>query len=176
MLVTRACRNSNRSFDLPQSQELQLPPYFFGKSSPMALRQRLAVLIWAAVLVIAAQFVAGSAWAHSGHSLHHSAAAHSAGQLPHNGETASKAQHTASNTAEVSVSTVDRGEPPASPQSGGCTGGCCGHGVGCCGAVLAASSSSLSNFPAPLQIVSIGFEHGSGLDPEALARPPRTLA
>jgi len=146
-------------------------------SLPMALRQRLAVLIWAAVFVIAAaQFAAGPAWAHSGHSHDHSATAHSAAQFSHDSKTVAKAQHTASETVDVSVSTKDRGERPAQPQSGGCTGGCCGYGVGCCAAMLAASSSSLPNFPAHQQIVSTGFERGSGLDPEALARPPRTLA
>src|SRR5262245_32704926 len=144
----------------------------------MSPRHRLAALIWAAIFLIAAQFIAGSASAHSGHSHDHSATSHfsSAAPLPHDGNATEQAQLVRSEKAELSVGAPNGAELPGSPQSGGCIGGCCGNGIACCGAVLASSSNSLPEFQTQTEIVPLAFEHRSGIDPEPLRRPPRTLA
>jgi hypothetical protein len=144
----------------------------------MSPRHRLAALVWAAIFMVVAQFVAGSASAHSGHSHDHSAVSRSspAAQLPHDGNATTEAQLRRSEKVEFSVSALERAGPPNSPQSGGCTGGCCGNGIGCCGAVLASCSNCLPDFRVQTKIVSLAFDRRSGIDPEPLGRPPRTLA
>jgi hypothetical protein len=144
----------------------------------MSPRHGLAALIWAAIFLIAAQFVAGSALAHSGHSHGHSAASHSssAAPPPHDGNAAKEAQLIRSEKAELFVSAPERAKLPASPGSGGCIGGCCGNGIGCCGAVLASCPNCLPDAQAQKEIAPLAFEYRSGTDPEPLRRPPRTLA
>src|SRR5262245_21906076 len=123
------------------------------------LRHRLAALISAAIVMIAAQLVAGSAWAHPGHSHDHAATATAQSptvQPPHHGMRATTEQFQGFEAAGVSVVSVSAhgGDGvPVMPQSRGCTGGCCGNSVGCCGAVLASSSNSLPGFQAHKEIV-----------------------
>src|SRR5512132_2067030 len=115
----------------------------------MSLRHRLAALIWAAIFMIAAQVVASSASAHSGHSHDHSMPSHysSVTPLPHDSDAINEAQLIRSEKAELSVSTSERVKLPASSKSGGCTGGCCGNGISCCGgAVLTSCSNCLPAF------------------------------
>ena len=149
-----------------------------GIINTMSRRHRLAALIWAAIFVIAAQFVADSASAHSGHSHDHSVASHSssAAPLPHHGNAAKEAQLIRSEKTELSLSAREGAKLPASPESGGCTGGCCGNGIGCCGAVLASCPNCLPDVQTVKEIVSLAFDRRSGIDPEPLPRPPRTLA
>lgn len=144
----------------------------------MSPRHRLAALIWAAIFTIAAQFVATSASAHSGHSHDHSAALHSSAvaPLPHDGDVSKEVQLVRSEKAELSVSAPEGVKLPSPPQSGGCIGGCCGNGISCCSAVLASCSNWLPDFGAQKEIASLAFEYRSGIDPEPLRRPPRTLA
>lgn len=144
----------------------------------MSLRLRLAALIWATIFVIATQFVAGSALAHSGHSHDPSMASHSSSEsaLPHYGNAAKKAQLIRSEKIELSGGAPEGTKIPASPESSGCTGGCCGNGISCCGAVLTSCSNCLPDFRTQTEIVPLAFEYCSGTDPEPLRRPPRTLA
>jgi hypothetical protein len=141
----------------------------------MLLRHRLARLIWTAIFVIAVQLVAGPASAHRGHFHTHSPAAHvSATQSADQGRLVIKTQLVAEQ-ADIFVGTPDQPDLPVSTQSGGCPGGCCGSGVGCCGAALAVSSNSLPDVRAMVAVVLFAFRRSSGMDPEGLARPPRTL-
>jgi hypothetical protein len=143
----------------------------------MRLRHGLASLIWAAIFLIAAQFVAGSAFAHSGHSHDHLADSQSsAASAAHQGQAAPKLQVVEEENADLSVTSLEHGDPPASTRAGGCTGGCCGNGIGCCGAVIAASFNSLPNFRAQQASIPLANHCSSGIDPEALRRPPRTIA
>lgn len=142
--------------------------------SPMPHRRRLAAMIWAAIFVIAAQFLAGSALAHAGHS-HGNSTASSAAQLTDLGK-ASIGQTARLEQADLSLITQDDTDMPVIPQPGRCTGGCCGNGIGCCGAVLAAASNSVPDDRPQQETVSLATDSHSGVDPEALARPPRTLA
>jgi hypothetical protein len=144
----------------------------------MSPRTRLATLVWAAIFVIAAQFVAGSASAHSGHPHDRTVASRSftAAQLPHDGHATDEAHSAGQEKTELSLSASESAKLPGSPQSGGCSGVCCGNGIGCCGAVLAACSNCLPDLRAQKEIVSLVFDRNSGIDPEPLARPPRILA
>jgi len=142
----------------------------------MRLRHGLASLIWAAIFVIAAQFVAGSAFAHAGHSRGHVGPSQSSMvHATHKGTSISKMQ-AAAQEAELSLTSSPRADEPAPTQTGGCTGGCCGNGIGCCGAAIAAAGSSLPDFRVQQAPILLAFDSSSGIDPEALRRPPRTLA
>ena len=147
--------------------------------SPMPHRRRLAAMIWAAIFVIAAQFFAGSALAHVGHSHgHSSAASSSAVQLSNQ---VSPPIHSTAQVAwlehdNLSLSTSEDADMPVVPQSRGCTGGCCGNGLGCCGAVLAVAPSPIPEKGPQRETVSHALNSEPGIDPEGLRRPPRTLA
>lgn len=140
----------------------------------MNARHGLASLIWAAILVIAVQFVASSAWAHAGHSHDHAAATHAvAAHTDQKGKSISKAQ--TEQPVELSATSSQRSDP-APADTGGCTGGCCGNGIGCCGAAIAAAASSLPEFDVQQSPVPIASLMSAGIDPKALKRPPRTFA
>jgi hypothetical protein len=59
---------------------------------------------------------------------------------------------------------------------GSCTGGCCGAGAGCCGAALIGSIAALPDIGSVLSGTTPVVDRRSGIDPDGLARPPRTLA
>lgn len=146
--------------------------------SPMLHRCRLAAMICAAIFVIAAQFFAGSALAHAGSHGHSTGAHSSAVQLSDHASTStfSTVQIAGLGQVDLSLSTPEGGDMPVVPQSRGCSGACCGNGIGCCGAVLAAASNPAPNDRPQQETVSLASDRHSGIDPEALARPPRTLA
>lgn len=161
------------------------------------MQQRMAILIWAAVLVIAAQIFAGSAFAHNGHLRDHGAANHhpatylSAARDPaihgiavensspdhawHDVRSPKKDYAAQSQSADVILTAADSSESPLDTASSGCRAGCCGTGIGCCGAFLADASNAFPDFEPAKKIISFVFEYSSGIDPEALMRPPRTL-
>jgi hypothetical protein len=64
-----------------------------------------------------------------------------------------------------------------SDQGGGnCIGSCCGNGLGCCGAVMVSAQQTLPDFAHQSAIAPLDFDYGTGIDPDALKRPPRTIA
>jgi hypothetical protein len=148
----------------------------------MRLRHRLAALIWAAILLVAAQWVTAPAFAHPGHSHeHHASAARSSSVQDAHGYTASDAgsdqvHATQLRKLDLALGAVNAPEPAASIPSGGCTGGCCGTSMGCCGAALFASPNTLPDFRSATKIIAFVYERGSGIEPEASAPPPRSLA
>jgi hypothetical protein len=148
--------------------------------SPMPHRRRLATMIWAAIFVIAAQFFAGPAFAHASHSHGHSTAAHSSAvQVSNHAPTStfSAVRLPGLGHADLSLSAPPEGaDMPVVPQSNGCTGGCCGNGLGCCGAVLAVALSPIPDTGSKRETVSHALNSESGMAPEGLRRPPRTLA
>ena len=93
----------------------------------------------------------------------------------HTGTSISKRQ-VAAEKAELTLTSSPRADEPAPTQNGGCTGGCCGNGIGCCGAAIAAACSSLPDFRDPQAPIPLVSHSSSGIDPDALRRPPRTLA
>ncbi|HEY1364488.1 MAG TPA: hypothetical protein VGF60_19755 [Xanthobacteraceae bacterium] len=146
------------------------------------LVRRLAGLIWAAILVVAVQAVPGTAFAHSGHAHHSSIAAAAAAA-------AAAAPAGPAGAAQAALRGVDRersahpalaSAPPQDETStaptGGCSGGCCGGGVGCCGAVLVGPVPPLSLPRAGAEIFPLSFDERAGIQPDALARPPKILA
>ncbi len=65
---------------------------------------------------------------------------------------------------------------PSGDDGGSCTGGCCGKGIGCCGAVL---SVALQAMPAGLRTARPAAPapaSAGGFDPDHPARPPKRLA
>lgn len=140
--------------------------------APMALRQRIIGLIWAAVLVIAVQFVPSIASAHSGHEHHAGAGA------PHAATVKQQAHQTAERTTrEAALTKPGQQDRKASTPSGGaCTDGCYGTGLGCCGAVLTDTTAASFHVAGRVQRVEPISDQLGGIDPDTLARPPKPLA
>jgi len=140
--------------------------------APMALRHRFIGLIWAAVLVIAVQLVPSIASAHSGHEHHAAAgAAHAA--------TLAQQAHQAAERATSEAALTERGRQDretSTPSGGACTGGCCGTGLGCCGAVLTNSTAALFHVAGRAPLIEPISDQLGGIDPDTLARPPSPLA
>jgi hypothetical protein len=144
--------------------------------APMAPGRRLAGLICAAILMIAIQFVANPASAHADHAHHAKAPASSVAIPDHHvcpavDGTLQTAQR---DTTSFAVSNPDHPDVAASSASG-CTGGCCGNGLGCCGAVLAPTPSALHVLETASEAMPLGVGRSSGLNPEILPEPPKAL-
>jgi len=140
----------------------------------MRLGHGLASLIWTAILVIAVQFVVGSAFAHTGHSHHNPTASQSS--VAHQSDSISMLQGLQKGDANLSAALSDHDDRSVPTQSGGCTGGCCGNGIGCCGAMIGTVSRLLPDFRVRKAPTWLAFHRSSGADPASLRRPPRTLA
>jgi hypothetical protein len=143
----------------------------------MRTSRGLASLIWAAVFVIAAQFVVDAAFAHPGHS--HDASLSRPSAAHHEVDRSKLApvpQVVQEQNENLSVTSLQGGDASAPAQSGGCTGGCCGKGIGCCGAVITAALHPLPDLRAKDARIPLIIQRSSGIHPEALRRPPRTIA
>jgi hypothetical protein len=149
----------------------------------MAIWQRFAGLIWAAIFVVALQLVPTAARAHGGHdhhpshqhlSQHHqaqpSAAATKQAVGVHRGDDAVDASRTA---VELKAPASVEG---AFPASAACVGGCC-SGMGCCSAAaIAAAGPPLPQHDGSADAVAFQGTRPGGTRPEGLMKPPRTLA
>jgi hypothetical protein len=139
----------------------------------------LAALIWGAVVMIAIQLVPTTVRAHTGHT--HVAGAHvldtrSASTVPvHHAR-----EHTARLTpgparvpAEL-ASTAPDDDRSTSPT---CMGGCCASGCPCCVPMtLAEPEPSWPPLSNALDIVVPAPPTRAGIDPEAPAKPPKSLS
>lgn len=147
--------------------------------SAMTTTGHLLRILGVAIVLIAAQFMSLPVRAHTGHV--HGPSAHAVHQHQHHVATASQSSHVAAPAAQA----MPTGELRAAPQNlqdvavncGTCVAGCCGNGMGCCGAALAAA------LPASLPPVarSLGRDPeasipGRGSEPDGLRRPPRPFA
>jgi hypothetical protein len=143
----------------------------------MNLRRAISGAIWATILAIALQLVPVPALAHTGHTHH----AGDVSALAHH-------QHGAAVLHQKAASRVSQAlsQPPslsATPDgyesfdnAAACTGGCCGAGAGCCGAALIGSIAELPDIGTAIRGPSRIVDRRSGVIPDGLARPPRTLA
>ncbi len=156
------------------------PVFRHGFDMTMANKHRLAGLMWAAILVIAVQFAPNAAMAHSGH--RHIAASQDGATTHRTVPTQGIAAHDAvADVAKPKAHASQLTEPDerdrASRPSTGCVGGCCGSGLGCCGAAaLAGSAQTLPQFDMRAEIVAFDVGIPSGIDLDTLARPPKSLA
>jgi len=143
----------------------------------MNLRLAISGAIWAAILAIALQFVPTPAAAHTGHAhragVVSALAHHEHGATVFHQKAATRAAQPLSLPASVSAA-PDLTEDLA--YVGACTGGCCGTGAGCCGAALIGSTVELPEIGAAVRGAAQVVDRRSGIDPDGLARPPRTLA
>jgi hypothetical protein len=138
----------------------------------MALKRQLATLLWAATVLIAAQFLPSVAQAHGGHD--HASQSVVAALSDHVVDPAKSAEANRT-TAQAEVASVDFGTIPVAP-SGGCNGSCCGTGNACCGAILLFSSVSLPDVGVGQQPVGTASSAPPGIDPDALRKPPKSFA
>ena len=148
----------------------------------MSWRRGLAALIWGAVVMIAIQLVPTTARAHTGH-LHvsgmHASSAHVAGStstvahLRAADHTAQLATGQARVTAELASAAPDD-ERSAAPA---CKGGCCASGCPCCVPMtLAEPEPSWPPLSNALDIIVPAPPTRAGIDPEAPAKPPKSLS
>jgi hypothetical protein len=138
----------------------------------MALTHNLAGLISAAFVVLALQLVANPALAHAGHDHSVPATSSSASRLDHH-QTSESAEQPA---IEPDLAAVDHQDQPTPAPSTGCTGGCCGVGMSCCGAVLPVSASGSPDLSGLAAVLATVCDQLAGIDPDALTRPPKSLA
>ena len=141
----------------------------------MALKRQFAGLIWAAVLVIAAQLVASVALAHAGHSHAPAAVATPSSDEIAQQASVGEAEHP---SASVEISAADDGSiDPVGAPAGACNGSCCGNGVSCCGSALLPATADGPPFTCKaLAPTGLGDHARSGIDPEALPEPPKSFA
>jgi hypothetical protein len=142
----------------------------------MRLGLHIAGLASAAVLAAAMLFAPTAAQAHAGvHHGHHNQAHHAAA-------VAHEAVAPATATAEAVSSVRDQHvvasahTSDSADQTGKCTDGCCGSGLGCCGAAALASPASLPEIAHRGVPFSFRLVVRTGIDPDGLKRPPRSLA
>ncbi len=141
-------------------------------------------MIWAAILVVASHLVPSLAHAHAGHAHHAAATAHVA-TTPDPATPAAVQANSAQvdgveatrPAPDVAVVALAQSEQPAtSCPTNGCTGGCCGT-VGCCGAaILTGPAQALPDGGKGADIGLRRSDTRAGIDPEALAKPPRVVA
>ena len=136
----------------------------------MMLRQKVAGLIWAAILVVAVQLVPSLAFAHAGHEHH----------APDVTAPASSVQSPTDHATDAIAAPAEMKAAPdlgsATAPSGACVGGCCGTGMGCCGSVLIVSEQAFPPLDAGAHLVASVFFERPGIAPGGLKRPPRILA
>ena len=153
----------------------------------MISRRALAALIWGAVAVIAVQLAPTTVFAHGGHahasdsdshvSGPHVSGAHVSG-APRAGSTSTLRHQRATDhtsqltTAEVASADRDdkRGTAPA------CSGGCCTSGCSCCVPMtLAEPEAGWPLLANALDIIAPAPSTHAGIEPEAPAKPPKSI-
>ena len=138
----------------------------------MALKRQLATLLWAAAVLIAAQFLASIAHAHAGHD--HVSPDVTAALSDHVADSA-KSDEVKRAAVPAELASADSTTIPAIP-SGGCNGSCCGTGSACCCAILVLSSAALPDVRVGQQPVGTAMSAPPGIDPDALRKPPKSFA
>ena len=144
----------------------------------MALKRQLAALIWAATVMIAAQFLPSIAQAHAGHdhASYSVAAAHGvAAALSDHVVDPTESAEAKRAAAPTELTSVESNTVPAAP-SGGCNGACCGTGNACCGAVVMFSAAALPDVGVGRQPVGTASSAPPGIEPDALRKPPKSFA
>lgn len=145
----------------------------------MMLTRPLAALICAATVLVTAQFLPGVAQAHGGHDHANSVSAVSSANVTDptsNGVDLAgpiNPEQAAPRTEFVSASPDSIPNAPA----GACNGSCCGKGAACCGAVfLFPPAVALPDVDIARQPVIAASSAPPGVDPDALRKPPKSLA
>jgi hypothetical protein len=136
----------------------------------MAARHRLAGLIFAAILIVAFQFVPSLAYAHLSHG--HGSPSLSA---PTGVEIPSETADASGTSIEVLTAAV---EAPASGlvMFGSCITGCSGTGHSCCGGgAMIVPVQNLPELKSERTRLLPGFDERSGIVPDAPGRPPKPL-
>lgn len=138
-------------------------------------------LIWAAILVVAIQFVTNAAIAHAGHHRDQHAA-HQQSSVTE-GATAEQrivdSQLTERTAKSSTIETVlmaasQRAEPAGA--SANCVDGCCGSGLGCCSAAaIPGSGTALPRLDGAAKVIAFKPVKPGSIDPEALTKPPKNL-
>ena len=137
------------------------------------MNRQLAAVIWAAVLLIAVQFVSSVAQAHAGHSH-----APTVVVTPSTDDIAQRVSvdEAENASASVEISAADRSIDPDAAPSGSCNGSCCGNGVSCCGPALLPASADAPPLTCKASAPpGLGDPMRSGIDPEALPKPPKSF-
>jgi hypothetical protein len=139
----------------------------------MGLQQQLA-RVAAAIVLIAAFAVPSLAIAHEGHAHHRSQV------VPTSSEAtpADVRGHEQPAAKHVAALSATRDSPTAAGGATRCSGGCCsgGAGMACCGAALAPELFWIPFLQASAQLGIPRAPPLPGLPPEALPKPPKSIA
>ena len=148
----------------------------------MMLARPFTALICAVTVLVIAQFLPSLAQAHSGHehasnsigvTLANIADPASHGVDPAGPAGPSNPEQAAPQTEFVSAFPDSIPNAPA----GACNGSCCGKGAACCGAVfLFPPAVTLPDVGIARQPVITASSAPTGIDPDALRKPPKSLA
>jgi hypothetical protein len=142
----------------------------------MTFRLGLASAFWAAILVIVLQLAPTPALAHAGHTHHMgdvTAFLHKAATPASDHHAASQAKRPVAQAVMLSSAPASSPDPDIDAT---CTGGCCGTGAGCCGAVMLGAAIELPDFGPVIRVALLAPGRRSGIVPDGLASPPRILA
>ena len=155
------------------------------KMDSMSLGRQIVGFASAALVAALMLFAPTSAQAHMGHDhgastrmLHSEAAPPSQTSAGQPSQARSVQQASASSHDQASASSHDEvyRRVKDDQRDGNCTGGCCGNGLGCCGAVLIAPLQDLPDIAYHGTEFLSDFAYRPGIDSDALSRPPRILA
>lgn len=175
-LAIRGYKNSNPAFDLHQGRACGLG-HIKSMTIKLVPRYWVAGLIWGALVVLAGQFVSSPTSAQFAHM--HQLVAHSVSSTNLTNHQVHQVQAAAEHTTEQDALAAipnpsEQQQCPWSCPTQGCgAAGCAGSGLW--GAVLPGSRTASLNPERLRTIVLIVTKMRSGMEPEALRRPPRTI-
>lgn len=133
-------------------------------------------LVWflAAALFAVVFAMPGVASAHAGHA-HDAPTASQPQAIPV--ETAPAIDQAATVAEEFHATAHVSAAPEKAPNTRGCTGGCCGTaGMACCGAAIIPSDAATPDLQRSTTYPAGESQPFAGLTPEALPKPPKSIA
>jgi hypothetical protein len=133
--------------------------------------QRLQRLMGAVIFMVACFVASPAAYAHGGHEPADGPAVSSNAAPVIDAAMPIKADRDVPAAIEVKVTAS-----PAIPASKRCTGGCCTSSHACCAVTLPFNAGALAVPYTRASLALIEPPFRDGLDPEALRKPPRSLA
>jgi hypothetical protein len=132
---------------------------------------------WASAALVAAVMLFAPAMAQA-HSVHEHAAMAHGSHAQHQDILKQHANTAAEAAPQVSLQMMSTrmGDERDAQDTGNCLGSCCGNGLGCCGAIMFTAQQALPDVANDSAIAPLDVDYGTGVDPDSLKRPPRTLA
>jgi hypothetical protein len=143
----------------------------------MTSKRKLAAVIWIAIFMIAVQLSAVPALAHGGHPHARDSIATVSHDRAEGGAIQLNAAQANAERAEVVVEVTAVGvNVSRAPPCGTCNDGCCTSGFSCCvPAILSEAAVYIPIRLSGLEVLRPGTSMRTGIDPEALPKPPKSF-